>query len=63
MTWLLVATVIVASAGAVGVALARLARTLPRVLDVLDGFGRELRPALVRVRNATDELRTAPPRR
>jgi hypothetical protein len=40
----------------------RLVREIPRVLEVLDRFGRELQPALVRVRDATEALRSRPTR-
>jgi hypothetical protein len=55
--WLLVIAVV--AAGAVGIffAIGRASREIPRALQALDNVGRELRPALVRVRTSTDELR------
>jgi hypothetical protein len=58
MTWILVAVVLVVGMAALAAAILRLGRELPRALDALDSFGRELRPALVRVRTATDDVRT-----
>jgi hypothetical protein len=57
VTWFLVAAVVIAGALAIGAAIARLGREIPRALEALDGFGRELQPALVRVRSASAETR------
>jgi hypothetical protein len=57
MTWFLVAAVVVAGACAIGAGIARLVREIPRTLETLDGFGRELQPALVRVRSASADTR------
>ena len=57
MIWLLVSAVVAIGAAGIFFAIGRAGREIPRVLQVLDDFGRELRPALVRVRTSTDELR------
>jgi ABC-type transporter Mla subunit MlaD len=61
VTWMLVAAVIAIGAAGVCYALTRVRRAIPRAIDALDGFGRELRPALVRVHTATDEVRARTP--
>jgi hypothetical protein len=61
VTWMLVALLIAAAAAGLGTAIARVRRAIPRALDALDSFGRELQPALVRVRTATDEVRARTP--
>jgi hypothetical protein len=38
-----------------------LRREIPRVVEVIDSFGRDLQPALVRVRSSADELRRRQP--
>ena len=63
MTWMLVVAVAVLATMALGVAIARLGREIPRALEALDSFGRQLRPALVRVRTATDDVRSRTPQR
>jgi hypothetical protein len=60
--WMLVAAVIAAGAVAIFAAIIRLGREIPRALDTLDEFGRQLEPALVRVRTATDDTRSRTPR-
>ncbi len=57
MIWLLVIAVVALGATGIFFAIGRASREIPRALQVLDDFGRELRPALVRVRTSTDELR------
>ena len=54
--WLLVLAIVVA--GAIGALLATGAvrRAIPGVLDALDRLGREVQPAVTRVRRAADEL-------
>jgi hypothetical protein len=59
---MLVAAVIVVAAVALAPVMRRLVREIPRVLEVLDRFGRELQPALVRVRDANEALRSRPTR-
>jgi hypothetical protein len=63
MTWLLVATIVTLAAIGVTRAIVRFGHELPRLLVALDEFGREVRPAVVRVRTATDELRDRGTRR
>jgi hypothetical protein len=55
--WLLVIAVVAIGATGIFFAIGRASREIPRALQILDDFGRELRPALVRVRTSTDELR------
>jgi hypothetical protein len=57
VTWFLVAVVVLFASLAIGAAIARLGREIPRALEALDGFGRALQPALVRVRAASAETR------
>ena len=57
MIWLLVIAAVAIGAAGIFVAIGRASREIPRALRVLDDFGREMRPALVRVRTYTDELR------
>jgi hypothetical protein len=59
---MLVAAIVVVGAVAIGAAIARLGREIPRALDTLDEFGRHLPPALVRVHTATEETRSRTPR-
>ncbi|MGH8977279.1 MAG: hypothetical protein ACRDV7_04330 [Acidimicrobiia bacterium] len=42
-------------------AIARFGDELPRALAAADRFGREMRPALIRVRSVTEDLRSRTP--
>jgi hypothetical protein len=57
MMWMLVAAVVAAGAVAVVYAIARLGHEIPRAVEALDAFGREIRPALIRVDAATEDVR------
>jgi hypothetical protein len=59
--WFLAAIVVATCALAVLAAVARLGREIPRVLEAFDDFGRELSPALIRVRSATEHLQARTP--
>jgi hypothetical protein len=61
VTWLFAVLVVGVVAAGVLAAINRLRREIPRVVDVIDSFGRELQPALVRVRSSADELRRRQP--
>ena len=63
MMWMLVAAVAAAGSTAVIFAIARLGHEIPRVVEALDAFGREMRPALIRVRTVTEDVRARTPRR
>jgi hypothetical protein len=57
VTWFFAVLVVGVLAAGVLAAIARLRREIPRVVEVIDSFGRDLQPALVRVRSSADELR------
>ena len=58
MFWTLVALgVVAASMAAVFVAISRVRDLVPRTLEALDLLGRDLQPAVVRVRDAAEEAR------
>jgi hypothetical protein len=59
--WLFAAAVVAAGAVAVLFAVARLGREVPAALDAFDGFERELRPGLIRLRSATEQLQARTP--
>jgi hypothetical protein len=61
VTWLLTAAVIAAGAVAILVAMLRLAREIPRALGPRDECGRVLRPAVIRIRAAAEEVRARTP--
>jgi ABC-type transporter Mla subunit MlaD len=61
VTWMLVATLIAVCAAGLYYGITRARRAIPRALDTLDGFGRDLQPALVRLRTATDDVRARTP--
>ena len=62
MMWMLVAAVVAVGSTAVVFAIARLGHEIPRAIEALDAFGREMRPALIRVRTVTDDVRARTPR-
>jgi hypothetical protein len=55
--WMFVVAVIAAGTVASLFAMGRVRRGIPGVLEALDRFGREMQPAVVRVRSAAEELR------
>ena len=55
------AAVVAAGALAVLLAVARLGREVPPVLEAFDGLGRELAPAVIRVRSATEQVQARTP--
>ena len=57
MMWMLVAAVVAVGAVAVVFAIVRMGHEIPRAVEALDAFGREMRPALIRVSAATEDLR------
>jgi hypothetical protein len=63
MMWMLVAAVVAAGSAAVVFAITRLGHEIPRAIEALDAFGREMRPALIRVRTVTDDVRSRTPQR
>ena len=63
MLWSVLAlVVVVASMAAVLIAVRRVRDLVPRTLEALDLLGRELQPALVRVRDEADAARARRPR-
>jgi hypothetical protein len=61
MMWMLVAATVAVGAIALIFAIVRLGHEIPQAVEALDAFGREMRPALIRVRVATDDVRTRTP--
>jgi hypothetical protein len=63
MMWMLVAAVVAVGAVAIVFAIVRLGHEIPRAVEALDAFGREMRPALIRVSAATEDVRARTTRR
>jgi hypothetical protein len=59
--WLLAAAVVAAGAVGVLLAVARLSREVDPVVEAFAALGRELRPELIRVRSATEQVQTRTP--